>query len=226
MSDQAPVSIAVLNQKGGVGKSTLATNLAAAFLLAGRRTLLIDLDRQGSSLDWNAARQEGSVLEGLATVKYDKPLGLPRFRAVAEGYGAVVLDGPPQVGEITRSAAVVADLVVLPVTPSFVDMWAMAGTLDLLDTADGIREELGRPPVRRLFVISRAVVGTSLSRSSKKPLEELGLVAGVSIHTRQAFIQAMGLGESVLTAFPKSEAAFEIRGLYRELTKTIAQGAS
>src|SRR6266545_854620 len=103
-------TIAVLNQKGGVGKTTLATNLAAASHLKGRRTLLIDMDRQGSALDWSAARLEGSKLAGLAVVKLDKALALPRFREITEGYEVVFLDGPPRLGDITRSAAVAADV--------------------------------------------------------------------------------------------------------------------
>jgi len=111
------LTIAVLNQKGGVGKTTLATNLAAAAHLGRKRTLLIDLDQQGSALDWYNARQEGSKLAGLATVKFDRALSLPKYREIASGFDVVVLDGPPRLGTLTRSAAVLADIVVMPVRP-------------------------------------------------------------------------------------------------------------
>lgn len=111
------LTIAVLNQKGGVGKTTIATNLAAAAWLDGRRTLLIDLDRQGLALDWYAARAEGSKLSGLAAVKVDKALAVPRFREITVGYDVVILDGPPRLGDVTRSAAVAADTVLVPVQP-------------------------------------------------------------------------------------------------------------
>ena len=76
------LTIAVLNQKGGVGKSTLSTNLAAAAHLKGKRSLVVDLDAQGSAFDWYAARAEGSELAGLAVVKADRALSLSRFREI------------------------------------------------------------------------------------------------------------------------------------------------
>jgi cellulose biosynthesis protein BcsQ len=104
----------VLQQKGGSGKTTLAVNLAAAAHLEGRRTLVVDMDRQASAFDWSAARQEGSSLEGLAVVKADRAIALPRFREISRGYEFVFLDGPPRLGDVTQSAAVAADVAVLP----------------------------------------------------------------------------------------------------------------
>lgn len=73
------LTISVLNQKGGAGKTTLATNLAAAAHLAGRRTTLLDLDRQGSAFDWYSARKDGSKLDGLSVARADKALTCPSF---------------------------------------------------------------------------------------------------------------------------------------------------
>lgn len=113
----APVlTVAVLQQKGGSGKTTLAVNLAAAHL-EGRRTLVVDMDRQASAFDWSAARQEGSSLEGLSVVKADRAIARPRFREISRGYEIVFLDGPPRLGDVTQSAAVAADVAVLPLQP-------------------------------------------------------------------------------------------------------------
>lgn len=216
---EAMFTIAVLNQKGGVGKTTLATNLAAAAKLTGKRTLLIDLDRQGSALEWYAARGDDSKLSGLATVKADKPLAVPRFREITSGYDVVLLDGPPRLGDITRSAAVAADVVLVPVQPGPFDLWATAETLDVLDSADAIRTELGRKPVRRLFVVNRAATGTVLAREAPAVIAERGEVATVVIHQRIAFAEAATTGESVLTTEPGGAASDEIRALYRALIK-------
>lgn len=73
------LTVALLQQKGGSGKTTLAVNLAAAAHLEGRRTLVVDMDRQASAFDWSAARQDRSALDGLAVVKADRAMALPRF---------------------------------------------------------------------------------------------------------------------------------------------------
>jgi chromosome partitioning protein len=213
------LTIAVLNQKGGVGKTTLTTNLAAAAHLDGKRTLVIDLDRQGSAFEWYTARGERSKLTGLATVRADKPLAVPRFKEITTGYEVIVLDGPPRLGDITRSAGVAADVVLIPVQPGPFDLWATAETLEVLDSADAIREELGRKPVRRLFVVNRAAAGTVLAREAPTAIAERGEVASVVIHQRIAFAEAAANGECVLTTDPSGAAAEEIRALYRNLTK-------
>jgi chromosome partitioning protein len=219
-------TIAVLNQKGGVGKTTLATNLASAAHLEGQRTLLIDMDRQGTALDWSTARGEGSKLEGLATVKVDKALAIPRFREVSAGYDVVLLDGPARLGDVTRSAAVAADVALIPVQPGQFDLWACEETLKVLADADAIRAELGRAPVRRLFVVSRAMARTVLAQEAPKVLAEKGEVSKVVIHNRIAFTEAQTTGESVLTMQPKGPAASEIRALYKSLIKPSRRPSS
>ncbi len=206
------LTIAVLNQKGGAGKTTLSTNLAAAAHLGGARTLLIDLDAQGSALDWYAARGDGSRLEGLSVVKNDRAFALPRFRELSRGCDVVVLDGPPRLGDVTRAAAVAADVVVIPLQASALDLWAVQQTLELLDAADAIRAELERPPLRRVFVLNRAIAGTTLARQTQAipALEFAG-----TVHQRVAFPEATATGESVLTREEGGAAAYEIRRLWR-----------
>ncbi|MBK4362064.1 AAA family ATPase, partial [Candidatus Hamiltonella defensa] len=124
--------ISVLNQKGGVGKTTLSINIAAQLSLNGKRTLLLDADPQGSSLDWAAARDE----ESLFTV-----VGLPRatlhkeIRKFAEDYEHIIIDGPPRVTELARSAIMAADMVIIPVQPSPYDVWAAQEVIALINEA-------------------------------------------------------------------------------------------
>jgi chromosome partitioning protein len=202
-------TIAVLNQKGGVGKSTLSTNLAAAAHLAGRRTLVLDLDRQGSAFDWYNARTDGSKLDGLSVARADRALTLPKFRELSKGYDVVLCDGPPRLSDVTRAAAVAADIVLIPLRAGGFDWWAASETLDCLDQADAIRAELGRPPVRRVFALNGAVAA-KVTQQALEALREVGEVSPVIIHNRVAFAEAATAGESVLTVAPGSPAATEI----------------
>jgi len=217
-ADVAPtpsLTVALLQQKGGSGKTTLAVNLAAAAHLAGRRTLVIDMDRQASAFDWSAARRDGSPLDGLAVVKADKAIALPRFREIARGYDVVFLDGPPRLGDITQSAAIAADIAVMPIQPGPFDFWAVAETLESLDHADQIREQLGRAAVVRVFVVNRAAVNTRLAREAELELRKAGgRLAGV-VHQRIAFPDAASRGESVLTSRAADAAADDIHRLWR-----------
>ena len=211
------LTVAVLQQKGGSGKTTLAINLAAAAHLDGARALVVDMDRQASAFDWSAARQDGSPLDGLAVVRADRAIALPRFAEITRGYEYVFLDGPPRLGDVTQSAAVAADVAVLPIQPGPFDFWAVAETLESLDQADRIREQLGRALVRRVFVINRAGTNTRLAREAEAELRKSGgELAGV-VHQRIAFPDAASRGESVLTSSSTEAAADDIRRLWREL---------
>lgn len=210
--------VAVLQQKGGCGKTTLAINLAAAAHLEGRQTLLIDMDRQGSALDWSAARKEGSKLEGLSVVSADRALAFPRYAEITRGYEVTVIDGAPRLDGITRSAAVAADVALLPVQPGAFDFWAVAETVEALDGADEIRAELGRAPIVRAFVLNRAPRGTRLSRDGEAELRLGGKLIGI-VHQRVAFAESAARGESVFTTPGALLAASDVERLWRAVKK-------
>jgi chromosome partitioning protein len=211
------ITIAVLNQKGGTGKTTLAAHLAAAAHLAGGRTLVLDLDRQGSAFDWYAARGEGSPLAGL-TVARAGALSVPKFRELSRGYNVVVCDGPPRLGDVSRSAAVAADVIVIPLRPGPLDWWASAETLELLASADEIRAQLGRNSVRRLFVVNGVNGSSRLATQAVEAITTSGGEVAGTIGNRVAFPQSMFTGETVLTTEPGSRGANEIAHIYAAVT--------
>jgi chromosome partitioning protein len=215
------ITIAVLNQKGGTGKTTLATHLAAAAHLAGARTLVLDLDRQGSAFDWYAARAEGSRLDGL-TVARAGALSVPKFRELSRGYGVVVCDGPPRLGDVSRSAAVAADVVVIPLRPGPLDWWASTETLELLESADEICAQLGRGPVRRLFVVNGVNASSRLAGQAVEAITTSGGEVVGTVGNRVGFPQSMFTGETVLTTAPGSRAADEIGGIYAAVLAAVA----
>ncbi len=219
-----PMKIAVLQQKGGVGKTTLATNLGAAAHLAGRRTLIVDLDRQGSAFDWFSARSATSALRGLCVVKADRPLAFDKLRSITQGYDVVVFDGPPRVGDMSRSAAIAADVVLIPLRPGPLDFWATAETLEVLDSADGVRAHLGLNPVERVFVLNGLPPRGRIVEELRAALTELaaklpsGRLSPVAIGSRVAFPRAMFDGESVLTLEHPGPGGDEIQKLFNSIT--------
>jgi chromosome partitioning protein len=218
--------IAVLSLKGGVGKTTLATNLAAAAHLRGKSTILVDLDKQGSSLDWGSMRSESSKLAGIAVSKHDRNFSRARLLELATGREVVVLDGPPRIGDQSSAAAIAADIVVIPVTPGPFDLWATDETLQELDRADALREQLGRGPVRRLFVANRCAARTVLTRSARDALGQRGQVSDTTIQQRVVYPESAATGESVLTTQPKGPAAAELQKLFDEIMPAPVAPAS
>ena len=164
--------ISFLNQKGGVGKTTLAVNVADAIARRGKRTLLVDADPQGSSLEWSAARDathsesDGDVLFpviGLATDFIHKELP-----ALARDYDCVVIDGAPRVNKVTASTVMASDMVMIPVTPSPYDIWATSEILDVIEQARGF----GHEPIIR-YVINRKIANTAVANAIQTALEDL-----------------------------------------------------
>lgn len=223
--------IAILSQKGGAGKTTLAVNLAAASHLAGRRTLLLDQDPQQSALDWHAVpRAKGSKLVGLDVKPWEAALTIPKLAEFSAGYHTVIIDGPPRLGDVTRAAAVVASLVLVPFRAGFFDDAAGLETVKLLDAADTIRGKITpkRPPVRRLWILNAhdtrsPRLGEEALHAMKGDGHELGPIVG----QRVAFQRALFSGESVLTlaeATPASQD--EIAALYAAVTGLAAKRAA
>ncbi|EHT97924.1 ParA family chromosome partitioning protein [Pantoea stewartii subsp. stewartii DC283] len=127
--------ISVLNQKGGVGKTTLSVNIAARLAADGARVLLLDADPQGSALDWAAAREGESVFPvlGLPRATLHKDIG--KF---TQDYNHIVIDGPPRVTDLARSAIMAADLV----QPSPYDVWAAQEVVNLISETRIYKENL------------------------------------------------------------------------------------
>jgi chromosome partitioning protein len=219
-------SVAVLHQKGGSGKTTLAICLAAAAHLEGHRTTLIDLDSQASALAWSAERPEGSRLAGisvaLAVAPSHRKVPLSSLRDLTAAYDVAILDGPAREPGITRSAAAFADVALVPIAPGPTDLWSVRDTVESLDAADEVRADLGLPPVRRAFVVNAARKGSVLQREAQAEIEaSLGDCLG-TVHHRVSLPAALSRGETVLTLPVATEAAVEITRLWRALKGAYA----
>lgn len=207
-------TIAVLNQKGGAGKTTIATNLAHAFALDGQRVLLIDADPQGSLRDWSEAN--GGEL--LPVVALDRESLVKDITAVSHGYDFAIIDGPPQIAKLSAAAVKAADLILIPVQPSPYDIWACA---DLVDVIQARQEVTGGKP-RAVFALSRLIKGTKLSREAAAALADYQLPVLVGGTTQRVIYPASAAsGETVFATDPHGPAAVEILLLKQQLLEVL-----
>lgn len=200
----------ILNQKGGVGKTTLSVNLAACLARTGARVLLIDADPQGSALDWAAAR-EGAPLFSV--------VGLPRasihkeIAQIGKDYDHIVIDGPPRVTDLARSAIMASDVVVIPVQPSPYDIWAADEVVKLIDEARVYKETL-----KSVFVINRKITNTAIGRDVRDALAAYPVhVLQASVTQRVVFAEAAAHGQAIFEIDPTGPAVTEIEAVANEL---------
>uniref|UniRef100_A0A6M3KMN1 Putative ATPase domain containing protein n=1 Tax=viral metagenome TaxID=1070528 RepID=A0A6M3KMN1_9ZZZZ len=202
--------ISVVNQKGGVGKSTVATNVASYLHLHDGPAMLVDLDPQGSAADWGDTR-EGENLMPIIKMGKSVARDLPQISA---GYKWVVIDGAPQVSELAAAAIRAADVVLIPVQPSCYDIWASSDVVDLVKARQDVTG--GKPAAA--MMVSRAIKNTHLSRDVKEALQGFELPVLKAITTQRiAYAALVGEGKSVLSLGVDDPALFEIKMLAKEI---------
>jgi len=204
--------ISLLNQKGGVGKTTLAIHVAMTLARRGRRVLLVDADPQHSALDWNEAREESPCFPviGLATKTLHRDID-----AHKKNYDDLIIDGPPRVNELARAAIMAADLVLIPVTPSPYDVWAAKEITDLLNEASAFK-----PDLKSVFVINRKIANTAIGRDVSDALAGYPFpVLKATITQRVAFAESAAQGLTVQELDATGAASAEIEKLVDELVE-------
>ncbi|EBM9597900.1 MULTISPECIES: ParA family partition ATPase [Xanthomonas] len=205
--------IAVLNQKGGSGKTTIATHLARALQLDGADVLLVDSDPQGSARDWAAVRED----QPLTVVGIDRPTIDRDLKNVARK-DFVVIDGAPQAADLAVSAIKAANFVLIPVQPSPYDIWATADLVELVKQ----RIEVTDGKLQAAFVVSRAIKGTRIGAEVTEALNGYGLpVLESRITQRVSYPGTAAAGSTVMDAEPDSDAAAEVRALANEIKQKL-----
>lgn len=202
--------ISVLNQKGGVGKTTIATNLARALQLPGMEVLLIDSDPQGSSSDWSAAKENQPV----PVIAITRPTIERDLKSVSHKKDYIVIDGCPQTSDMAVSAIKAADLVLIPVQPSPWDIWATSDLVDMVKQ----RIEITEGKLKTAFVVSRAIRNTKLSKEVVEALQDYQLPILVArTHNLTIYSSCVKGGGTVFDEDPDCSAAKEISDIAREI---------
>lgn len=200
--------VSFLNQKGGVGKTTLAINIAYWFKQQGSSVLLVDSDPQGSARNWH--NESGGTK--LDVIGLDRPTLDIDIKNLNFDHDWIFIDGVPQTSIMAAKAVKCSDIVLVPVQPSPYDIWASEDIVKLIKSS----QEFSKKP-KAAFVINRKIGNSNLGKEVKEAISGYGLPIFES-HASQRVVYAQTAvnGNTVLDA-GENEAANEIKNIGLEL---------
>lgn len=203
--------VAVANQKGGVGKTTLTMSLAGALCEEGYDVCVVDADPQGSAVRWAAAAEDETPFPAQVLSLADAGRKVGReVRRLAGKHDVTIVDCPPNIDSpVPASALAVADLALLPVIPSPPDLWASVGIRDVVEQVSAMRDEDNELIAR--LVVNMAQPNTSVTQEVEEVLSELDLeqMPNVELCLRTAYRQCAGFGTHPLVHRPRDPKAVD-----------------
>lgn len=202
--------VSVFNQKGGSGKTMLSVHLAVAAHLQGLRTLVLDLDEQGSAMNWYRVRTAAGAIPGPVVAKVPVA-SLDRAVAAAqkEGFNLILIDCPPSVSPATAKMIGAADLVVIPVTPEPFDLAALPATLVLVGAK------------RYAFVLSNCPPRAPEIEGTRHKLLQMGKPVYGPVNNWRSMWRSLINGQSIAEFEPESTPAKEIQVVCDALLKEL-----
>ena len=201
--------IAVLNQKGGCGKTTIAINLTHSLQNQGYKALLVDSDPQGSARDWNA-ENDGKIIP---VIGLDRESLANDIEAVKKGYDFIVIDGAPSIAKLVAAAVKIADFILIPVQPSPWDIWATADLVDIIKARQEVTD--GRPIAA--FIVSRAIKNTKLSTEVIEALKQYELPVLNSYTTQRVIYPTSASEGQTVYVRTFNDATLEIDAIRNEI---------
>ena len=201
--------LAFLNQKGGVGKSTLSTNAADYFHRRGDKLLLIDADPQGTTNDWAARRDDLPF----PVMQLARDNIAREILSHAANYDHVVIDGPPRAEALSRAVIIASDLVVLPIEASGASDWASQTTIRQIREAREYKDTL-----LSVFLASRIIPNTVISRSIRDHVADYGIpLLKATVANRVPYAEALTMGKTIFEWAARSTAAHEFSTVMEEI---------
>jgi chromosome partitioning protein len=149
--------IAVLNEKGGTGKSTVSTNIATALHRSGKKVVLVDADPQGTARDWREASPQGADLPPV--VGLDRPQLLQQALPTLQGNDFLIIDSPAKAEAMAAAIVKIANVALIVIQPSGADIWASAATVKLVQSKIDVGGSIDAA-----FLVNRASGSTKLSK--------------------------------------------------------------
>ena len=206
--------ITIAQQKGGSGKTTLAANLAVSFSLnRNLKTTILDADPQGSLGKWFIQRESKLKDKNLIKMKTSSLWGVQyESNSLKDKTDIIIIDTPPKLDADGRPAIQIADLILIPVSPSQVDFWATESIIDLAQ----------REKKKILVVINRANAKSRLLNEAKQFISKMKVdQSNTIIGNRQIFISSMGLGLSAIEKQKSGKGSTEISSLTSEVLSLL-----
>lgn len=208
--------ISVTSLKGGVGKSTITQNLAVCFANSGYKVCIADADTNQSAMRWSGLRDE-ELPKVPAFGTLEKTMA-SNIKQLNNDYEIVLIDGTPSLDKVTSKIILMADIVLIPILPSGLDIWATEQFLERLQDARDQKEK----EIPAFFILNQFQSNLNLNKEFKEVLNETGIpVLTSALRNRVAYREAVIKGLGVYE-FKDDKAKSEFIALYNEILSKIA----